>query len=130
MVSILSSFIGNWMFIVETDASIADLRARTDLINIPVKSDYDTIPEPTSVTYLDYDNPFAMVDSFSGAPHISRLSPNAWVGCGSDIYVLECLGKGYVQIEPNPQGEGEYSIHKVGAENAYRKCSVLPRYIH
>lgn len=104
------------MFIVETDASIADLRARAGSVsscnpdNIPVKS----IPEPCSVTYLDYDDPFAMVDSFSGAPHIPRLSPNAWVGCGSDIYVLECLGKGYIRIEPDTEGEGEYTIHEVG----------------
>ncbi|KAF8140306.1 P-loop containing nucleoside triphosphate hydrolase protein [Boletus edulis] len=91
------------------DASIADLRAKAASIkscntdNISVESDY--IPEPTSVTYLDYGDPFAMVDSFSGAPHVSRLSPNAWVGCGSDIYVLECLGKGYIRIEPDPEGE-------------------------
>ncbi|KAF8560312.1 P-loop containing nucleoside triphosphate hydrolase protein [Imleria badia] len=91
------------------DASIADLKAKAESVgscnldNTPVKS--DGIPEPTSVTYLDYDDPFAMVDSFSGAPHISRLSPNAWIGCGSNIYVLECLGKGYIRIEPDPEGE-------------------------
>lgn len=83
------------------------IRSR-DMNKIPVGSDYhDAIPEPTFVTYLDYDDPFAMVDSFSGAPHISKLSPNAWVGCGSNIHVLECLGKGYVRIEPNPEGEIE-----------------------
>ncbi|KAG6381131.1 P-loop containing nucleoside triphosphate hydrolase protein [Boletus reticuloceps] len=94
------------------DASIADLRARAASIkscntdNISVES--DCIPEPTSVTYLDYGDPFAMVDSFSGAPHVSRLSPNAWVGCGSDIYVLECLGKGYIRIEPDSEGEASF----------------------
>jgi len=50
-----------------------------------------------------------MVDSFSGAPHVTRLSPNAWVGCGSDIYVLECLGKGYIRIEPNSEGDAHFS---------------------
>ncbi|KAI9573006.1 P-loop containing nucleoside triphosphate hydrolase protein [Boletus coccyginus] len=88
------------------DVSIADLKARAwpvsscNLNNIPVES----IPEPTSVTYFDYDDPFAMVDSFSGAPHISRLSLNAWVRCGPDTYVLECLGRGYIRIEPDPEG--------------------------
>jgi ATP-dependent helicase IRC3 len=104
------------MFIVETDASIADLRARAGSVSScdPDNISVQSIPEPSSVTYLDYNDPFAMVDSFSGAPHIPRLSPNAWVGCGSDIYVLECLGKGYIRIEPDTEGEGEYTIHKVG----------------
>ena len=89
--------------------------------NIPVKS----IPEPSSVTYLDYDDPFAMVDSFSGAPHVPRLSPNAWVGCGSGIYVLECLGKGYIRIEPDTEDEGEYTIHEVGAKNTHRNAACF-----
>ena len=48
----------------------------------------DDIPEPKSVTFVDYDNPWAMHDHCSGAPHIRTLSRNAWVGCGSNIYVL------------------------------------------
>ena len=132
MVSILSPFNGCEVFNVEADASIAELKARTgpvsscNLDNIPVES----IPEPTSVTYFDYDDPFAMVDSFSGVPHISRLSSNAWVRCGSDTYVLECLGRGYIRIEPDPEGVGEFTIHKIGARSSHRKCSMLLRYIH
>ncbi|KAI0082294.1 P-loop containing nucleoside triphosphate hydrolase protein [Panus rudis PR-1116 ss-1] len=60
----------------------------------------DEIPEPTSVTYTDYDDPFCLVNQASGAPHIVKFSPHAWVGCGNDIYVLECMGKGYIRIEP------------------------------
>ncbi|KAH7916425.1 P-loop containing nucleoside triphosphate hydrolase protein [Hygrophoropsis aurantiaca] len=63
------------------------------------------IPDPKSITYLDYENPFAFVDQCSGAPHISKLSPNAWVGCGNDLYILECLGKGYIRIEPVAENE-------------------------
>ncbi|KAF9229231.1 P-loop containing nucleoside triphosphate hydrolase protein [Gyrodon lividus] len=95
------------------DESTADLKARAEsaisrnLGDIPANSDTrDDIPEPTSITYLDYDDPFALVNGFSGAPHISRLSPNAWVGCGNNIHVLECLGKGYMRIEPVPEDEG------------------------
>lgn len=67
----------------------------------------DNVPDPTCVTYVDYEDPFAFVDNFSGAPHLSKLSPNAWVGCGNDIYILECLGKGYIRIEPmHEEGEG------------------------
>ncbi|KAG1757630.1 P-loop containing nucleoside triphosphate hydrolase protein [Suillus lakei] len=59
----------------------------------------DDIPDPKYITYVDYQNPFALVDGCSGAPHVAKLSINAWVGCGDDIYTLECLGKGYIRIE-------------------------------
>ncbi|KAF9237313.1 P-loop containing nucleoside triphosphate hydrolase protein [Melanogaster broomeanus] len=55
---------------------------------------------------LNLEDITARSDSrFSGAPHISKLSSNAWVGCGNDIYILECLGKGYIRIEPIPEDE-------------------------
>ena len=61
----------------------------------------DDIPDPTTVTYIDFENPFSLVNEASGVPpHIAQLSRNSWVGCGDDIYVLECLGKGHVRIEP------------------------------
>jgi ATP-dependent helicase IRC3 len=59
----------------------------------------DDIPEPRSVTYKDYDDPFSLLSQGSGAPQIAKMSRHAWVGCGGDIYVLECLGKGYIRIE-------------------------------
>ncbi|KAE9408139.1 P-loop containing nucleoside triphosphate hydrolase protein [Gymnopus androsaceus JB14] len=63
-------------------------------------SDVDDIPDPTSVTYTDYEDPFAFVSKFSGlSPHISKLSTYAWVGCGDDVYVLDCLGKGFIRVE-------------------------------
>ncbi|KAI6007292.1 P-loop containing nucleoside triphosphate hydrolase protein [Pisolithus albus] len=58
------------------------------------------LPDPKSITYIDYEDPFAFVDDSSGAPHILKLTSNAWVGCGNDVYVLECLGRGHVRIEP------------------------------
>ncbi|KAF8832295.1 hypothetical protein HHX47_DHR1001479 [Lentinula edodes] len=62
--------------------------------------DADNVPDPESVTYTDYEDPFAFVSKFSGlSPHINQLSSYAWVGCGSDVYVLECLGKGFIRIE-------------------------------
>jgi len=68
---------------------------------------YDKVPSPKSITYTDYENPFSLVDQSSGASHIAKLSSNAWVGCGSDIYVLECLGKGHIRIEPVEADEGK-----------------------
>lgn len=57
------------------------------------------VPDPKSVTYVDHDDPFSLVDQSSGAPHIRTLSRHAWVGCGGDVYVLECMGKGFIRIE-------------------------------
>lgn len=71
---------------------------------------YDKVPQPKTVTYTDYENPFSLVDQSSGAPHISKLSSNAWVGCGDDIYVLDCLGKGHIRIEPVNANKGELLI--------------------
>ncbi|KAJ6604602.1 P-loop containing nucleoside triphosphate hydrolase protein [Mycena vulgaris] len=68
----------------------------------------DNIPEPRSVTYKDYDDPFSLVNQASGAPQITKLSSHAWVGCGADIYILECLGKGHVRIEPFEDESGNH----------------------
>ncbi|KAH7925214.1 P-loop containing nucleoside triphosphate hydrolase protein [Leucogyrophana mollusca] len=78
----------------------------------------DTIPDPKSITYLDYENPFAFVDQSSGAPHISKLSPNAWVGCGNDLYILECLGKGYIRIEPVAASEDKPAHYRASYTEA------------
>jgi len=87
------------------DESLEELEERADkaidLVTMRSTSDTkQTVPEPKSVTYIDYEDPFALVHQASGAPHIQKLSANAWVGCGGDVYVLECLGKGFVRIEP------------------------------
>ncbi|GJJ13898.1 hypothetical protein Clacol_008155 [Clathrus columnatus] len=58
------------------------------------------VPEPTSIIYVDYDNPFSLVHEASGSPHVSTLSSFSWVACGGDIFILECLQRGYIRIEP------------------------------
>jgi ATP-dependent helicase IRC3 len=63
-------------------------------VNLPLD-----IPKPTNVTYLDFDDPFSLIDQASGAPHVSRLSSLAWVGCGKYVYVLECLSEGFIRID-------------------------------
>jgi ATP-dependent helicase IRC3 len=57
----------------------------------------ELVPQLKSVSYTEYDDPFSFVHNSDGAPHITKLSPNAWVGCGGGVYILECLGK-VVQI--------------------------------
>ncbi|KAF5374878.1 hypothetical protein D9758_000323 [Tetrapyrgos nigripes] len=73
----------------------------------------DDIPEPTSVTYTDYEDPFSFVQDSSGTPpHVAQLSTHAWVGCGNEIYVLDCLGRGFVridQVEADEESETHYS---------------------
>jgi ATP-dependent helicase IRC3 len=76
----------------------------------------DAVPSPGRVTYTDYDDPFAFMQGSTGAPHLTRLSAHAWVGCGGDVYVLELLGRGHVRVQPVPAGEAvpdgpKYAAH-------------------
>ena len=66
------------------------------------------VPSPESVTYMDYDNPFALIGECCGTtPIVHQLSPLAWVAVGGDIYILECLGAGFIRVEPltDPKGD-------------------------
>jgi len=95
---------------VVDEETITELELRTaatgDSSVTPIGDNRPSIPDPRSVTYIDYDNPFSLVNQSLGtSPHIAKLSWNSWVGCGDDIYVLECLGKGHIRIEPVPGGE-------------------------
>lgn len=65
------------------------------------------IPDPKSVTYVDYEDPFSFVDDAFGAPHIRKLSQYAWLGLGGDAYLLECLGKGFVRVEQTESDTGQ-----------------------
>jgi len=87
-------------------ASIEDLKKLADATD-PSEDDEPNVPDPKSVTYIDYDDPFALVNQSTGAsPHIARLSKNAWVDCGEGIHVLECIGKGHIRIEPESDDAG------------------------
>ena len=68
------------------------------------------IPSPESVTYVDYDNPFAFISECCGTTlAVQQLSPLAWVGVGGEVYVLECVGAGFIRVEPLTDPEGEIS---------------------
>jgi ATP-dependent helicase IRC3 len=99
---------------LDSGASVQELEARADAANGELRTGFSnptgdnlpSVPEPKSVTYIDYDSPFALVNQSTGAsPHIAQLSRNAWVDCGEGIHVLECLGKGHIRIEPVSDGE-------------------------
>ena len=90
------------------DETIESLEKRASEIINSEKS--NEVPSPKSVTYVDHENPFSFIRQSSGAPHVTILSRNSWIGCGEDIYVLECLGKGHIRIEPAGQDEGKESL--------------------
>jgi ATP-dependent helicase IRC3 len=96
------------------DASVQELEARAEAANQeelsvphdPTGDNRLSVPDPKSVTYIDYDNPFALFNqNIEASSHMVQLSKNAWVDCGKGIYVLECLGKGHIRIEPVSDGE-------------------------
>jgi ATP-dependent helicase IRC3 len=96
------------------ESSIEDLQLRAaeydgklpDIEELPPPVEADDVPSPKSVTFTDFDNPFSFVGQSFGAPHAAKLSQLAWVGCGGDIYILECMGKGYIRLEPIIDAEG------------------------
>lgn len=109
---------------VGLDASVQELESRAEAANEELSTTYPTstgdnrlsVPDPKTVTYIDYDNPFDLVNRNIGTPpHIVQLSKNAWVDCGEGIHVLECLGKGHIRIEPVSCGDntGEPSTSQV-----------------
>ncbi|TFY67144.1 hypothetical protein EVJ58_g1811 [Rhodofomes roseus] len=89
------------------DERILASREKTPQHHVP------NVPNPKSITYVDYEDPFSFVDEAFGAPHIRKLSQFAWVGCGGDVYILECLGKGYIRIEKGQDESEEEEPHFV-----------------
>ncbi|VDB99642.1 unnamed protein product [Peniophora sp. CBMAI 1063] len=108
------------------DISIEDLEKRAeshidgDVISPSDKAlTSESVPDPQSVTFTDYDNPFELINGAAGIPpNITKLSRNAWVGCGGDIYVLECMGRGHIRIEPVKREDGNGTT--AGKETIYK----------
>lgn len=78
---------------------------------LPTPGIQGNVPMPRSVTYIDHEDPFVLADQGSGDPNLRKLTQNAWVSCGGSVYVLECMGKGYIRITPIESNSDE------GAEN-------------
>ncbi|PWN27946.1 P-loop containing nucleoside triphosphate hydrolase protein [Jaminaea rosea] len=73
------------------------------------EGDEDEDVDPEKVTYIDYASPRELqraLLSRKGHDHIARLSPNAWVDCGGDVYILEVPRKGFIKIERCDSGDG------------------------
>ena len=67
------------------------------------------VPSLESVTYADYDDPFAFIGECCGTtPIVHQLSPLAWVSVGEGTYILECVGAGFIRVEPLTDPEGDF----------------------
>ncbi|THH34038.1 hypothetical protein EUX98_g144 [Antrodiella citrinella] len=105
------------------DVSLEELEKRAETKSIALTTGLDdrpVVPEPKSITYIDHDDLSSLAADTSGAPHIRRLSPNAWVGCGEDIYILECMGKGHLRIEPVPPKDASNELEVISDEPRFR----------
>ena len=106
----------SYIYVLHEEQSPEELKVRAETEQLEHPEDTSETPSageidiqsPKTVTFVDYDNPFELAEDASGIPPTRQLSRNAWVRCGSDTYVLECLGKGFVRIEKVKAG-GEYS---------------------
>ncbi|GAA5991266.1 hypothetical protein JCM10908_003230 [Rhodotorula pacifica] len=69
----------------------------------------DPTLRPYSLSYKHYATVFDLVDSGAGEVEpVSRLSRNAWVGCGNDVWVLELMGKGYIRVARHAEAKDNY----------------------
>ncbi|KAF8168154.1 P-loop containing nucleoside triphosphate hydrolase protein [Crassisporium funariophilum] len=82
------------------DESIESLEKRfAEVIESPPPPVSDGVPDPTSITYIDDDDPFTLGSEGRKPSYINTLSPLSWVACGNNIFVLELVGTGYIRVE-------------------------------
>ncbi|KAF9453867.1 P-loop containing nucleoside triphosphate hydrolase protein [Macrolepiota fuliginosa MF-IS2] len=125
---------------IEDEENVGTLESKSQAKTTPsvpgFDDDLDYLSDPryanATITYIDHDNPFSLMDNGSGAPNLFRLSQNAWVGCGNDIYVLACLQHGDVRIQSKKDDEGEeaftaYFIPQLNERTA--RQAKLPTYM-
>jgi hypothetical protein len=87
-------------YLDETIYSLGGLERRPSSGALP------DVPEPHSISYTDFNDTLSFIGQ-TQERHITRLSQLSWVGCGDDVYVLECLGKGFIRVSPldGPKGD-------------------------
>lgn len=79
--------------------NVETLEAKSQAKNMPMAGSDPQHAGLESVTYTDFNDPFLLMDNMFSAPNMFRISHNAWVGCGDNIYVLPCLQYGDVRIQ-------------------------------
>lgn len=94
------------------NATLDDLKERLKQRDDDVDADADADPlalhssPPSRVTFIDYDSPHelqaALTRNNGGSNEIiARLSPNAWVHCGGQVFILEIPRLGFLRVEPD-----------------------------
>ncbi|CBQ70866.1 conserved hypothetical protein [Sporisorium reilianum SRZ2] len=61
-----------------------------------------SLSDPTKITYIDYDDPYQLQQAMlSRSTVVETMSPNAWVDCGGQTYILDVPRYGFVTVERN-----------------------------
>ncbi|EPQ29959.1 uncharacterized protein PFL1_02631 [Pseudozyma flocculosa PF-1] len=59
-----------------------------------------SIAQSTTLTYIDYDDPFQLHKAMQARSRVvETMSPNAWVDCGAQTYILDVPRFGFVRVE-------------------------------
>ncbi|SPO25275.1 related to IRC3 - putative RNA helicase of the DEAH/D-box family [Ustilago trichophora] len=67
-----------------------------------------SLSDPTRITYIDYEDPAALQSAMlSRSTVVETLSPNAWVDCGGQVYILDVPRYGFVTVERHSASPGE-----------------------
>ncbi|TKY87634.1 hypothetical protein EX895_003215 [Sporisorium graminicola] len=63
-----------------------------------------SLADPTKITYIDYDDPYQLQQAMlSRSTVVETMSPNAWVDCGGQTYILDVPRYGFVTVERNSE---------------------------
>ncbi|CDW97627.1 hypothetical protein [Sporisorium scitamineum] len=61
-----------------------------------------SLADPTKITYIDYDDPYQLQQAMlSRSTVVETMSPNAWVDCGGQTYILDVPRYGFISVERN-----------------------------
>ncbi|KAN0060153.1 putative ATP-dependent helicase IRC3 [Thecaphora frezii] len=59
-----------------------------------------SLQSPTKLVYIDYEDPFELHRAMQVRSRIvETMSPNAWVDCGAQTYILDVPRYGFVRVE-------------------------------
>lgn len=84
---------------------------KTKEVNASALPGYESfIKPPENIAYIDYKDPHELQRAMSArvCSSMEKLSPNAWVDCGSQTYVLSAPDGSYVKIR---RVENEWHAH-------------------
>ncbi|KAL4402106.1 putative ATP-dependent helicase Irc3 [Malassezia pachydermatis] len=82
------------------DDTVDELRERASAMNAHRTRASSFLEPPDHITYVDYNDPRELQKAMaSKTPDaLSKISPNAWVDCGDDVYVLGSWNGAYLKL--------------------------------